>query len=168
MIRLTFLLRCKPGMTLPEFQEYWRRKHGPLVAGFGDALQARRYVQVHTLDDPTNAEMAEARSGIEPPYDGVAEMWWDNWNQLNDCMTSEAGREAGAALIEDEARFIDLPNSPLWLAYEYPQVNPMPEHYVARPRNTLVKRQCFSPMKGRRYPCAWSIILSSRFQNTLA
>jgi hypothetical protein len=76
---------------------------------------------------------------MEPPYDGVAEMWWDNWDHLNDCLTSKVGREAGAALLEDEARFIDLPHSPLWLAYEYPQVNPAPENIVARPRNTLVK-----------------------------
>jgi hypothetical protein len=139
MIRLTFLLRRKPDMTLREFQEYWRRKHGPLVAGCGDALHVRRYVQVHTLDDPANAEGAQARGGMELPYDGVAELWWDTWDQLNDCMTSEAGREAGAALLEDEARFIDLPHSPLWLAYEYPQVNPTPENIVARPRNTVVK-----------------------------
>lgn len=139
MIRLTFLLRRKPDLTVPEFQAYWRYQHGPLVAGFGNALKARRYVQVHTLDDPVNAEMAAARGGMEPPYDGVAEMWWDNWDQLNACMTSEAGRKAGAALLEDEARFIDLPNSPLWLAYEYPQVNPTPETIVARPRNALVK-----------------------------
>jgi hypothetical protein len=45
-------------------------------------------------------------------------------------MTSAAGREAGAALLEDEAHFIDLPHSPLWLAYEYPQVNPTPETVV--------------------------------------
>ncbi|MCH9663078.1 MAG: EthD domain-containing protein [Gammaproteobacteria bacterium] len=139
MIRLTFLLRHRPELTLDEFQDYWRRKHGPLVASLGEALHARRYVQVHTLDDPVNAEMAAARGGMELPYSGVAEIWWDNWAQLKACMTSESGREAGAALLEDEAHFIDLPNSPLWLAYEYPQINPVSETLVARPRNPYVK-----------------------------
>jgi hypothetical protein len=41
-------------------------------------------------------------------------------------------------LLEDEARFIDLANSPLWLAYEYPQVNPT-EELVAREHSSLVK-----------------------------
>ena len=32
MIRLTFVLRRKPDLSREEFQEYWRRQHGPLVA----------------------------------------------------------------------------------------------------------------------------------------
>jgi hypothetical protein len=45
---------------------------------------------------------------------------------------------AGRELFEDEKRFIDLPNSPFWLAYEYPQVNPS-EEIVARDHGPLVK-----------------------------
>ena len=41
-------------------------------------------------------------------------------------------------LLEDEKKFIDLPNSPLWFAYEYPQVNPT-EDLVAREHSTLIK-----------------------------
>ncbi len=55
-----------------------------------------------------------------------------------------AGQAAGKELLEDEARFIDLPNSPLWLAYEYPQVNPS-EDIVARPSSSLVK--LFFPLR---------------------
>src|SRR5690349_13263560 len=32
MIRLTYVLRRRPGMSLAEFQDYWRNTHGPLVA----------------------------------------------------------------------------------------------------------------------------------------
>ncbi len=42
-------------------------------------------------------------------------------------------------MLEDEAKFIDLPNSPLWFAYEYPQVNPSPENIVATEMSPLVK-----------------------------
>ena len=38
MIRLTYLLRRKPGMSLDEFQGYYREVHGPLVAGNGRRL----------------------------------------------------------------------------------------------------------------------------------
>jgi len=41
--------------------------------------------------------------------------------------------------VADEAKFIDLPASPLWLAHDHPQVNPTPGTLVARPRSTVVK-----------------------------
>jgi uncharacterized protein (TIGR02118 family) len=139
VLRITFLLRRNSDRTREEFQEYWRRTHGPLVASFGTALRARRYVQVHTMDDPVNAAMAAARGGMEDPYDGVAELWWDDEETFAGAVSSSEGQEASAALLEDESRFIDLPNSPLWLSHEYPQVNPTPENLLARPRNPLVK-----------------------------
>lgn len=139
MIRLVFVLRRKPGMSLEEFQQYWRSAHGPLVAKHSTTLDIRRYVQVHTLDDAVNDQLAGARGKMEPPYDGVAELWWDNREALAASFSSAAGQAAGRELLEDEARFIDLPNSPLWFAHEYPQVNPTPEEIVAREHSALVK-----------------------------
>lgn len=57
-----------------------------------------------------------------------------------------AGRAAAMELLEDEKNFIDLANSPLWFAHEYPQVNPT-EYMVATEHSPLVKlffclRQC--------------------------
>jgi uncharacterized protein (TIGR02118 family) len=139
MIRLTFVLRRKPGATREEFQEYWRRAHAPLVAQHADTLDLLRYVQVHTFDDPANEQMAAARGGMEAPYDGVAELWWSSRDALR--ATGQDGRAAtaAAALIEDEARFIDLAASPLWFAYEYPQINPTPENIVAEEGSSIVK-----------------------------
>ena len=42
-------------------------------------------------------------------------------------------------MVADEARFIDLPSSPLWLAHEYPQVNPVPETAGGPPKSPVVK-----------------------------
>jgi uncharacterized protein (TIGR02118 family) len=139
MIRLTFVLRRKPGLSREEFQEYWRRQHGPLVAGHAGKLGILRYVQVHTIDDPVNGQMAEARGGMEEPYDGVAELWWWTREQLVEALQDSAAQDAAAELVEDERKFIDLERSPLWLAHEYPQVNPVPEELVARERSPLVK-----------------------------
>jgi len=139
MIRLTFVLRRKPGMSLAEFQQYWRGIHGPLVAKHSTALEILRYVQVHTLHDPINDQLAGARGAMEPPYDGVAELWWTSRETLLATFASAAGKAAAHELLEDEKRFIDLPNSPLWFAYEYPQVNPLPEDLVAREHSPLVK-----------------------------
>ena len=139
MIRIVFLLRRKAGMSLDDFQRYWREEHGPLVASVQKHIGALRYTQSHRLDDPANAAMQHARGGMEPEYDGVAELWWDSEEALAAAGATDKGRKAGAALLEDEARFIDLPQSPLWLTHEYPQVNPTPENVVARPRSGIVK-----------------------------
>lgn len=138
MIRIVFLLRRKPGFSLDEFQRYWREDHGPLVAGYAKHLGIRRYTQSHRLEDPANEAAARARGGMELPYDGVAELWWDSEEVIGAALATTQGAAAGAALLEDEQRFIDLPNSPLWFTHEYPQVNPAQE-IVARPKSSIVK-----------------------------
>jgi uncharacterized protein (TIGR02118 family) len=118
MLRIEFALRRKPGMSREDFQQYWRDVHGPLVARHSTTLAIHRYIQLHTLDDPINEALAEARGGMEPPYDGVAELWWTNPEALA-AFATEAGQAAAMELLEDEKTFIDLPNSPLWFAYEH-------------------------------------------------
>jgi hypothetical protein len=139
VIRLVFLLRRREGLSLEEFSDRWRLDHGPIVAANQTALGVLRYTQSHRLDDSINAALATARGGMEEPYDGVAELWWESEEALQSAGGTADGRRAGAALLADEAEFIDLPASPLWLAHEYPQVNPTPETIVARPMSRLVK-----------------------------
>ncbi len=138
MIRLVFVLRRKPNLTRAEFQQYWRDTHGPLVAKHSTTLNILRYVQLHTLDDPINDQLSGARGTMEPPYDGVAELWWTSREALSANSNSTARQAAAKELLDDEARFIDLPQSPLWFAHEYPQVNPS-EDIVAREQSALVK-----------------------------
>ncbi len=137
MIRLEFALRRKPGMTRQDFQQYWREVHGPLVARHSTTLAIHRYIQLHTLDDPINEALAAARGGMEPPYDGVAELWWTSPEAFK-AFGTPAGQAAATELLADEKNFIDLPNSPLWFAHEYPQVNPT-EYMVATEHSPLVK-----------------------------
>ena len=138
MIRLTFVLRRNPDMTRAEFQHYWRNTHGPLVASFATSLDILRYVQLHAVG--SSAAAADGPRGpMEEPYDGVAEIWWRSREALVAAAGSPAGQAAGAALLDDERKFIDLPRSPMWLNHEYPQVNPVPENIVARERNSIVK-----------------------------
>jgi len=137
MIRLEFALRRKAGMSRADFHDYWRNVHGPLVARFSTVLNIHRYIQLHTLDDPINDGLATARGGMEPAYDGVAELWWESPETLAAAGTG-AGADALQTLLEDEQKFIDLPQSPMWFAYEYPQVNPS-EYVIAHERGPLVK-----------------------------
>jgi uncharacterized protein (TIGR02118 family) len=148
MIRIVYLLRRKPGTSLDEFHRYWRDDHGPLVASHAKHLEILRYTQSHRLDDPATQQMQQARGGMETEYDGVAELWWESEEAFGEVLASDAGQTAAAALLADEQRFIDLPNSPLWFTHEYPQVNPAPEELVARPNSGIVKLHF--PLRFRR------------------
>jgi uncharacterized protein (TIGR02118 family) len=118
MIKLVFTLRRREGMTREEFQRYWREEHAPLVQRHAETIHLRRYVQVHMRETHLDEAISGPR-GAEPRfYDGVAELWWDSLDDLTAAFTSEAGLAAAAELLEDEQRFIDLPNSPLWLGEE--------------------------------------------------
>ncbi len=145
MIRLVFALRRRPEMTRAEFQDYWLHQHAPLVASVATDLKILRYVQTHTLDDPANQQAQSARGDMEPEYDGVAELWWASEQELEANSSVPAAQSAGAALLADEEKFIDLPNSPLWFAYEYPQINPSPENIVAQTKSGVVR--VFFPLR---------------------
>jgi uncharacterized protein (TIGR02118 family) len=127
VLKLTFCLRRLPSLSLAQFQDYWLNRHGPLVRRLQPALGLVRYVQLHRLDGELGAGMAAVR-GAPEPFDGIAELWWADEAAFRAARGPEA-REAGRLLLEDEARFIDLPRSPLWLNREeeiYPGSARMP------------------------------------------
>jgi uncharacterized protein (TIGR02118 family) len=117
VLKLTFCLRRLPTLGLAEFQDYWLNKHGPLVKSLQPALGMVRYVQLHRLPGDLADGMRRVRSAPEP-YDGVAELWWESEETYRAARRNPEAREAGRKLLEDEARFIDLPRSPLWLSRE--------------------------------------------------
>lgn len=118
MIKLTFCLKRLPGMSREEFQAYWRERHAPLVQRHAQVLGIARYVQSHTLPEGTAHALAEPRGSAGQDYDGVAELWWTDMASFAAAGQTDEGRAAGQELLEDEARFIDLPNSPIFLVEE--------------------------------------------------
>ena len=50
--------------------------------------------------------------------DGIAELWWSDGEIFRAAGRDPQAREAGRLLLEDEAKFIDLARSPLWLNHE--------------------------------------------------
>ncbi len=117
MIKLSFCLRRLPHLSREEFQRYWLEKHGPLVRQHAKALGIRRYVQVHSLEGPASEGLRASR-GAPEEYDGIAELWFDAENVNSVVRTTDEARAAGRALLEDERKFIDLANSPLWFSEE--------------------------------------------------
>jgi len=117
VLKLTFCLRRLSPLSLTEFQDYWLNRHGPLVRSLQPALGMVRYVQLHRLPGDLADGMRRVR-GAPEPYDGVAELWWESEETYRAARRNPAAREAGRELLEDEAKFIDLPRSPLWLSRE--------------------------------------------------
>jgi uncharacterized protein (TIGR02118 family) len=116
MIKLTFCLKRLPSLTREAFQAYWFDKHAPLVASHRETLRIRRYVQMHSGADAMNAGIGASRNAPEM-FDGVAELWWDSFEDIV-ANTNPDAQAAGLALLEDERKFIDLPRSPLFFGEE--------------------------------------------------
>jgi hypothetical protein len=62
--------------------------------------------------------MRSVRNTSEP-FDGVAEAWWKDRDDVVMAFGTEEGQPAHEDAIEDERRFIDLPHSSIWFAKEY-------------------------------------------------
>src|SRR6266508_5502061 len=117
VLKLTFCLRRLPSLSLEECQDYWLNKHAPLVRTLQPVLGMMRYEQLHRLAGDMADGMRRSR-GAPEPYDGIAELWWRNEETWRAASRNPMAREANRLLLEDEAKFIDLPNSPLWLNRE--------------------------------------------------
>ncbi|MBL8554101.1 MAG: EthD domain-containing protein [Phenylobacterium sp.] len=118
MIKLTFCLVRLPHLSRDAFQAYWRGTHAPLVASVAETLKIRRYVQMHSLPGEASAGIRASRDAPDE-FDGVAELWFDSLEALAENARRPEAQAAGAMLLEDEKRFIDLPRSPLWWGQEH-------------------------------------------------
>ena len=118
MIKLVYCLRKRDDIDVDSFYRYWLEDHGPLVKSVADAIGASRYVQSHTVLPELNELMIESR-GLQTPYDGVTEVWWETMVALENGMSSPQGIEAQTKLIEDEARFIDFNQSRVFMTEEH-------------------------------------------------
>ena len=117
MIKLVYCLKKRDDIDSDLFY-HWLVEHGQLVKSVSEAIGASRYVQSNTTLPELNALMIESR-GLRAPYDGVTEVWWETMAALERGMSSPAGAEAQAKLIEDEARFIDFRHSRVFMTEEH-------------------------------------------------
>jgi len=118
MIKFVYCVRRHPSLSSEDFRKYWLEKHGPLVKSFAQALNAKRYVQSHTLDTPLNGYAQGPRGTIEP-YDGITELWWDSAADLASALSTPEGQAANTTLAADEARFCDLPRCSVFFTEEH-------------------------------------------------
>ncbi len=92
MIKLTALLKRKPGMTRAEFEAYWRDVHGPLVRSTKSGSYVLRYEQHPRVDD--------GRDG----WDGITEQWFESV----DSFLASLAEDDYKLIDEDTRKFLDV------------------------------------------------------------
>jgi uncharacterized protein (TIGR02118 family) len=117
VIKLVYCIRKRDDIDDAEFHRYWLEDHGPLVKSVAEDIGACRYVQSHTGMADIN-DMLRASRPFRDPFDGITEVWWESEQAFRDGLATEAGQAAAARLAEDEARFIDIAGSHLFVTEE--------------------------------------------------
>ena len=92
MVRVHIWLRKKAGTTAEEFRDHWLNDHAPIAR---DGYQHLKGYVVNLV--------TRVPEGQEAPYDGVAELTWDDRDGFSADMKSEAAK----AGTEDLKTFTD-------------------------------------------------------------
>ncbi len=95
MVKLIALLKRKPGMTRQQFADRWINEHLTLSTKMPGV---RGYLVNIAIDHQPDGD------GVEPIYDGTAELWWDSVEAMEAAFASEEGRIAG----EDADQFAQV------------------------------------------------------------
>ena len=111
MVKFIICARRKAGLTRSEFNTYWLNNHGPLVRSVPEFMRhVRKYVQCHLV-------AATSPFGGEAPYDGVAELWFDNAEDIARAFNEPRYLEI---IRPDELKFVDISNCISVIAEEVP------------------------------------------------
>lgn len=117
-VKVTYLLTRKDGLSPAECHATWLKDHGPLVTSFAEVSRMAKYVQSHTIAPEVN-EGFRAQGGFSPPLDGITEVWINSLAEMEGGGDAEARRAAGAAMVEDERRFVQMDKSRCFLTREH-------------------------------------------------
>ncbi|WP_335971584.1 EthD domain-containing protein [Streptomyces sp. CA2R106] len=97
VIKFVFMINRIDGMTFEEFVDHHRNRHAPL---FTSIPEAHQYVKKYTVSHPVPAD-----GYPHPAYDGITEIWFDNWADHNAFFASANYKEL---VNPDESKFIDM------------------------------------------------------------
>jgi uncharacterized protein (TIGR02118 family) len=83
-----FLLQRDPSLSPEEFRAYWLERHVPIVLAVPNLRGFTCNVVASSAADPA-------------PYDGLAELWWDDEAAFHEALATPEG----VAAVADVARF---------------------------------------------------------------
>jgi uncharacterized protein (TIGR02118 family) len=117
VIKLVYCLRRLRSLSFEQFSHYWRTEHAALVLRHAPTLGVLRYVQCHATAHDANAALQSNRALLDP-YDGVAEIYFESLEALEQANLSEQAQAAQRELTADEDRFLDRSRSSLFIVKE--------------------------------------------------
>lgn len=119
MLRISYLMRRLPHLTLEEFRSYWSEKHPQAAPEDAfSTLGVKRYVQVLPLKTDSRDLVIGPRTGLVEPFDGIAELWVEDIAALERDWSTEKAKEYIEIFFEDEQNFIDWTRSTILLSKE--------------------------------------------------
>lgn len=119
MIRISYLMRRLPHLSLEEFQTYWSEQHPQAAPEDAFAtLGVKRYVQVLPLETDARNLVIGPRTGLVEPFDGLAELWVDDIEALENNWSTEKAKEYIEIFFKDEQNFIDWNRSTILVSQE--------------------------------------------------
>jgi uncharacterized protein (TIGR02118 family) len=103
MIKVSVMLKRKPGMSPEEFRRYWREVHAPLLLKQPALMRhVRKYVHCYSI-----ADAFAGVPGVSSEFDGIAELWGDS---VEDVKRGLAEPAYLGVIRPDEEKFLDVPN----------------------------------------------------------
>lgn len=97
MVRLTCLLRRKPGLSPAEFHDHWEHVHGPLVLSTKSGSHVLRYEQ-HPRP------LTDYQGDDDPGYDGVTVQWFADMDEYR----AHMAEDDFARVWDDIMSFLDV------------------------------------------------------------
>jgi EthD domain len=117
MIKCFLLLRRKAGMSREEFFRYWSVEHSKLAIETAPGMHMKRYVQNHARTHPIAETFRDSRGCSVGDFDGIAEAWWDDFD---DMAKADLPAQMIEAILKDERHFVDMERSIIWFGEEKP------------------------------------------------
>jgi uncharacterized protein (TIGR02118 family) len=117
MIKILFGMYRHWSLSAVEFTTYWRDTHAGLIQAHASDLKISSYSQHDAMPTVASA-LAAIRGSQGRTFDGVAELVWPDEQAFRQGIGSDAAKRAGAVLLADEARFVDLTSSIIFAGSE--------------------------------------------------
>jgi uncharacterized protein (TIGR02118 family) len=100
MIKIVWLLRRAPDLSLEEFSKWWLEKHAPMIVNKQGRFLKRYIVNIRIAQDNL-----PAATGAECEWDGLAEEWFENEDEARAALTLPTAAEGREDVLRHVSGF---------------------------------------------------------------
>ncbi len=119
MIKISYLMRRLPHLSLEEFRTRWSDNHPQCAPeDWISTLGVKRYVQVLPQETEARDLVIGPRTGLVEPFDGIAELYVESIEWLENNWSTEKVKEYIAIFFKDEQTFVDWSRSTILVSKE--------------------------------------------------